>query len=641
MVAAGAIAGLAGWMTPASLGERVNDRLVPALRDADERIVVAAFDERIELTPSYQPNYVPFRSGILLKNVAIAAERLGATAVVFVDFDSLAFEAGSGDADAVADSDAMQALAIVPLLEPTLGQVDLDGIGRVPLVDRYRVDPLAAHVAGIGLPLVDGADIGGDGDPIRGIVAVASVGELTPGAVVGPQLPSSSRSLVLGLAVRTVAGLPDATVADATSASISVGGVDVPLEHGWLRVRWSDALDDVHDDAVVSALDLAAGEIRPDLTGKVLLVGTTDAAERPWVVTPNGRLPEVLVHANAVNTLLQGEVVRAAPSWISVLGGASMMALVLLAARSRSRVLILVGLAVTAAWSLAAWASAASSWTLDPVGPVVAALLMVAFLSAVRQIANWQERRRLALLFRQYVPPDVADELIGSGRATAAAAGERLNVTSLFCDIRGFTPLAGSLEPSAIRELLDRYYEVMSAVIFEHEGTVLQYTGDEIFAVFGAPLIDVDHADHAMSAALAMIDALPRLHRSLARDGLPEVSMGIGLHSGPVVAAHVGSSVRRQYAVLGDSVIIASRLCGVATAGQVCYSSAVAAVSASALPGRLIGPIELKGVDQPVITYVIDPHDERPGTAAIVSSVESDTRSNAPGRLDRVGSTGE
>jgi adenylate cyclase len=230
----------------------------------------------------------------------------------------------------------------------------------------------------------------------------------------------------------------------------------------------------------------------------------------------------------------------------------------------------------------------------------VAAAVAVTVALLVRQLV---QRRRLALLFSEYVPADVARDLVESGRAQTAQAGERLLVTVLFCDLRGFTPTAARLAPADVRQLLDTYYEHLSRVVFAYGGTVLQYTGDEIFAVFGAPIPHSDHADAALACAAAMRAALPDLNAELAELGLPGVAYGMGLHTGLVVAAHVGSSVRRQYSIIGDAVNVGSRLCSQAREHQIVFSRALADHLSTAADADPLGDIPLKGVATPMPLY--------------------------------------
>jgi adenylate cyclase len=248
-----------------------------------------------------------------------------------------------------------------------------------------------------------------------------------------------------------------------------------------------------------------------------------------------------------------------------------------------------------------------AGWLLDPLSPVVAAVVALMVLVVGATTRQVLQRRRLAKLFAEYVPADVARDLVESGRAETAQAGERLLVTVLFCDLRGFTPTAARLSPGDVRSLLDLYYETCSQIVFQHGGTVLQYTGDEIFAVFGAPLPRSDHADAALACGLEMQATAPDLNADLRTRGLPEISFGIGLHSGLVVAAHVGSTIRRQYSIIGDPVNVGSRLCAQAREHEVVYSQTLHDHLGAPPDVPVAGAVELKGIAAPVTIFRLRP----------------------------------
>jgi adenylate cyclase len=176
-------------------------------------------------------------------------------------------------------------------------------------------------------------------------------------------------------------------------------------------------------------------------------------------------------------------------------------------------------------------------------------------------------------------------------------------VAVLFCDLRGFTTMAESLEPGEVRDVLNAYYRATTRIVFDHGGTVMQYVGDEVFAVFGAPIPQAEAAATALRCAVAMQAAAGGLNEQLAGRGLPPVAYGIGLHRGQVVAAHVGNEIRRQYAVVGDPVNVGSRLCGQARAGEVVVSDTVLDHAGGPLAVEPLGPLPLKGKRQPVQAF--------------------------------------
>lgn len=590
--------------TPDAWSFALADRVTRDARRVDERIAVVAFDERAAETTFLDS--IPHRQGGNLSQIAGEVGRGGGTGIIFVGFDGLALGGGPDDRALISKTEQIQTLGIAPLLDVRLEE----GSDGIPVAVRYRVDELAADFAGLGIPLV-----AADGTVVRSVPAIASLTTLEPGALVRSRQNAQDASIVFGLAARATAP----TSAQSVSADqIDLPSGTVPLEQGSLRIRWSSQLNSDDDPAVVPAgrvLGVAgpvSSAVPPDTwAGKIVLVGTIDPAHTVYYDTPIGPMPELFVQANALNTLLTGDYLRPVPA------GVSLVAVLVLAVGvgalwvRRPRWATAAGLGAAITWAMLAAALASNGWLVDPFRPALAAVLTVLALGGTALVRQLIERRRLARLFSEYVPPDVARDLVGSGRARVAEAGERLLVTVLFCDLRGFTPIAARLAPSDVRLLLDRYYETFSQIVFDHGGTVLQYTGDEIFAAFGAPVPRTDHADAALACARVMHAALPDHNEAQAAGGLPEIAFGIGLHSGLVVAAHVGSSIRRQYSIIGDTVNVGSRLCSQAREHQTVYSQALSD-QLTARPATLPdGDVQLKGVRNPMTIYRISADESR------------------------------
>ena len=172
-------------------------------------------------------------------------------------------------------------------------------------------------------------------------------------------------------------------------------------------------------------------------------------------------------------------------------------------------------------------------------------------------VEGLRERERIRDTFGKYVSPEVRDEIL-TGRA--AAAGALREVTILFADLRDFTPWVEAAPAAEVVADLNAYFSEMDAAIRAHGGLVLQFIGDEIEAVFGAPLEDAAHADAAVIAAREMRDRLGRWNAARRSAGKRELRHGIGIHSGTVVTGNIGSAERLSYALVGDTVNVASRI---------------------------------------------------------------------------------
>jgi adenylate cyclase len=170
-----------------------------------------------------------------------------------------------------------------------------------------------------------------------------------------------------------------------------------------------------------------------------------------------------------------------------------------------------------------------------------------------------RETRKMKKLFGQYVSKDVYEQLVANP-GLARLGGHRRDMTVLFSDIRGFTTVTERGQPEEIVGMLNEYFTRMVAIVFRHHGTLDKFVGDMVMALFGAPLDDPGHADHAVEAALEMLDALHELNTRWRAAGHPELDIGIGINTGSMIAGNIGSEAIMSYTVIGDAVNLGSRL---------------------------------------------------------------------------------
>ncbi|MDQ2746808.1 MAG: FHA domain-containing protein [Acidobacteriota bacterium] len=177
--------------------------------------------------------------------------------------------------------------------------------------------------------------------------------------------------------------------------------------------------------------------------------------------------------------------------------------------------------------------------------------------------------------YSRFMPEYVVKQLLNDPNSFKLG-GVNQTVTILFADIRGFTAFAEREKPEKVVGLLNRYFSLMSEIIFAHGGTLDKYIGDGLMAIFGAPNASPEDAKNALKAAITMQNQLLILNRELEAEKYPRLKIGIGLHTGEAVIGYIGSDRRSEYTAIGDTVNLASRLESNALGGQILASEATA-----------------------------------------------------------------
>ena len=201
---------------------------------------------------------------------------------------------------------------------------------------------------------------------------------------------------------------------------------------------------------------------------------------------------------------------------------------------------------------------------------------------------------------RAYTPKHLADQIL---RSRSALEGERKQVTVLFADVKGSLELAGQLDPEEWHGILDRFFQILGDGVHRFEGTVNQYTGDGIMALFGAPIAHEDHAQRACYAALHLRDALRTYSDELRLTLGLDFAVRVGLNTGDVVVGKIGDDLRMDYTAQGATVGLAQRLEQMAAAHSICLSEATARLVAGYVELRDLGAARVKGVGPPIPVF--------------------------------------
>ena len=206
--------------------------------------------------------------------------------------------------------------------------------------------------------------------------------------------------------------------------------------------------------------------------------------------------------------------------------------------------------------------------------------------------------------FQRLLSPAIAEQVI-AGKVEVAKGGEQRQTTVLFSDIRGFTSMSESRNAQEIVDMLNEYFELMVDIVFQYEGTLDKFVGDEIMALYGSPVTHADDPIRAVRTALEMLRVLDEWNQQRAAEGKVPVVIGIGINTGEVVAGYLGSSKALEYTVIGDPVNTGARLCSAAQAGQILVSEDTEKHLNGLFDLQEQPPIPLKGKSRPLRIFSV------------------------------------
>jgi adenylate cyclase len=385
-----------------------------------------------------------------------------------------------------------------------------------------------------------------------------------------------------------------------------------------------------HPATHISAWQLLQGKVPAQtFTGKLVLLGQSNDAARDTWLTPlfrttdasgvRERMGGTEILAGAIRSLLEGKTVRAASVWarwsflvITALAGTYF----LLFFELRQGILRLLALmlvcAIVPILLYARW----RYWL--PFFPTELSLLLTLPLALGLQFAEERlvsreaaaQREQLMSLFSSYVDPGVA-ETIWKRRNELSLGGEEHIATVMFTDIRGFTALSANQPPAQVLRWLNRYLAAMDEVIREHGGFLNKFIGDGLMIIFGLPLSagsPQKDATRALHAASAMLARVTQLNEEATDPTMPSLRIGIGIHSGTLMAGSIGSATRQEYSVIGETVNLASRLESLNKSfkTEILLSAGTREIVGADFPGiESLGLAKVAGLDEPVAVFTL------------------------------------
>jgi adenylate cyclase len=379
--------------------------------------------------------------------------------------------------------------------------------------------------------------------------------------------------------------------------AIQMGGILVPT--GGLHLL---DLNFAEGFLTIPAVEVLEGRVAPGtFEGRIVLVGATALGLGDLVETPLARgelTAGVYVHANALNTILNGAYLDAEPHSVTLVWVLSLALLIGLATLYWRPWLAVLALAALVVGFFAVVFSRFDSGTvMNMVYPPLAAPIAFVAGLGVRYFTEVRERKYVTNVFGRYLAKDVVDEVLTSPEgAVATLSGASRPLSVLFADLRGFTAASEKAAPTAVVEALNEYLDAMTKAVVEEKGTIDKFMGDCVMAFWGAPRPDPDQVVRSVRAALKMLDYVDAAIASGRAGQLKVKGCGVGISVGEAVVGNIGSNERLDYTAIGDTVNTASRVCGVAQGGEIVVTEEMA----EALPpGEFklapLPPLKVKG----------------------------------------------
>ncbi|MCD1259087.1 adenylate/guanylate cyclase domain-containing protein [Paenibacillus athensensis] len=365
----------------------------------------------------------------------------------------------------------------------------------------------------------------------------------------------------------------------------------------------------------ISFADVYKSENPLPLNGAIALIGPYVTAMQDEYQTPASsvKMFGIEIHANMIQALLENQFYKetSGPVGIAIIVIVSLLAIFLFE-RFKGRAAIFFFIGMFLMYNVIWLGLYTIGSILAPLIYPLFALVAIYIWSIVSHyLAERKERSRVTGIFGRFVSKTVVDELLQSGE-DVKLGGSRKDISLIFVDIRGFTPMSERLEPEQVIQVLNEYLDVCTKAIFKFNGTLDKFIGDGVMAMFGAPIEYDNHPEMAVRAAIEMKGQANVLEQKLIEKYGIGVKFGLGINSGPAVVGNIGSEdLRLDYTAIGDTVNLSARLESNAKPGQILISENTYARVKDLFDIEPVGEIKVKGKEKPVMVYEVIGHAEQ------------------------------
>ena len=316
----------------------------------------------------------------------------------------------------------------------------------------------------------------------------------------------------------------------------------------------------------MSATDVITGNFNENkIKNRIVVVGLDAAGLSVLKYTPHGLTTDQNISAQALDTLLTGKYLLRTPqadTYEIVFMAFLLLLLIILLPRMGVLLSVPILLFVETGVAYGAFLAYANrGFLVDPSWIMLSVFLIWSHSTYNNFATQSRLRKQIKKQFEHYLDPGMVKKL-QKDPSLLKLGGEKRNMTFLFCDIRGFTPISEQYKgnPAGLTKLINRFLTCMTDVIISNGGTIDKFMGDCIMAFWNAPIENKQHRELAVKSALEMTKALKQLNNVLVAEGLPQINIGIGINTGEALVGNMGSEQRFDYSVIGDAVNLASRL---------------------------------------------------------------------------------
>lgn len=350
--------------------------------------------------------------------------------------------------------------------------------------------------------------------------------------------------------------------------------------------------------------------------GSIIIVGATFEGSNV-VSTPMGSMYPHDIQANLVKTMIDGVVLKRQSEYmVYEILGTVILSVILLAFLTMSPITVsgmTFGVILMGTYYFAVDTFRTHFLLFDPVFPIVTIVVVFAHGSFVQFYTQFKQKQMIKGQFGTYLSPDMVD-MLAKDPSLMKLGGERKEMTFLFMDICGFTPISehykNNDDAEGLVTLINNYLNEMTNIILNNGGTIDKYMGDCIMAFWNAPLPCDNHAEMAVKSAIEIEDKTNELRRKYQEQGLPPINVGTGINTGDCIVGNMGSESRFDYSVIGDAVNLAARLEATAARGdyleyKTIYSS-FTMEKLTTITSRPIGQIKVKGKEEMIDIFTID-----------------------------------